>query len=243
MYSPYYLLKQRIIALRKAGKTYREIRKTLGKPIPKSTLSLWCQNIELPAWYRAKVREINSKNIVHAQKIAWINNRKKRKLLLESLRVEALRVIKHLDKENLKIILAALYLGEGAKWKSHSGLMLGSSDAGIVTLYLRLLNECYGVKLQEIKCRVSYRADQDIEKLQEYWSEITKIPVKNFYKTKPDPRTLGKRTLRKEYKGVCVLTCRGANIQLELEQITDLLIKRLGPVAQLARATGWQSVG
>lgn len=232
MHSPYCLLKQRIITLRRAGKTYREIRKTLGKPIAKSTLSLWCQNIKLPAWYRTKIREINFKNISRAQKIAWINNRKKRKLLLESLKAEALKVIKHLDKENLKIILAALYLGEGAKWKSHSGLMLGSSDAGIITLYLRLLDKCYGIKSQEIKCRVCYRADQDIEKLQGYWSEITKIPIKNFYKTKPDPRTLGRRTMKKEYKGVCVLTCRGANIQLELEQITGLLIERLGPVAQ-----------
>lgn len=232
MRSPYYLLKQRIITLRGAGKTYGEIRKILGKPIPKSTLSLWCKNIRLPAWYRTKIRKINSKNISHAQKIAWINNREKRKLLLESLRAEALKIIKHLDKENLKIILAALYLGEGAKWKSHSGLMLGSSDTNIIILYLRLLDECYGIKQLEVKCRISYRADQDIEKLQKYWSEITKIPIKSFYKTKPDPRTLGRRTIKKEYRGVCVLTCRGANIQLELEQITGLLVKKLGPVAQ-----------
>ena len=118
MRSPYYLLKQRVISLRKAGRTYREIRKTLGKPVAKSTLSLWCRNIKLPAWYGKKIREINSKNIIRAQKTAWINNRKKRKLLLESFKIKALEVIKHLDKENLKIILSTLYLGEGAKWKS-----------------------------------------------------------------------------------------------------------------------------
>ena len=78
-----------------------------------------------------------------------------------------------------------------------------------------------------LKCRVSYRTDQNINEIEEYWSTITNISRENFYKTKPDPRTKGKKTKKVDYKGVCVLTCAGAKIQLELEEIAKLLLRKL----------------
>ena len=47
MKSEYYLLKSKVIELRKSGKTYGEIVKVINKNIPKSTLSDWCHNIYL----------------------------------------------------------------------------------------------------------------------------------------------------------------------------------------------------
>jgi len=220
-------LKTKAIKLRKKGKTYSEMKKELGTTIPKSTLSNWCKNVKLPKWYVSKIKKLNKKNLSHAQKIAHASNERKRELLLKSLGLKARQTIKCLNKNWFKTILAVLYLGEGAKWKGHSGMMLGSSDQNIILLYLALLAKCYNISPKEIKCRISYRADQNIKKLEKDWSKITKIPLVNFYKTKPDPRTIGKKTLKKDYKGVCVLTCRGSNIQLELEQITNLLVKKL----------------
>lgn len=220
-------LRKKATILRKQGKTYSEIQKELRKQIPKSTLSYWCRNIKLPSWYNDKIRKINNKNLNRAQKIALVINRKKRETFLEYVKSEASKTILLLDERNLKIILATLYLGEGAKWKGHSGLMLGSSDPNIILLYLELLKRCYNIKPNKIKCRICYRVDQDIKKLERFWSKITNISLKNFYKTKPDPRTFGKKTLKKDYKGVCVLMCKGSDIQLELEQITNLLLEKL----------------
>ncbi|MDO8582220.1 MAG: hypothetical protein Q7S16_05105, partial [bacterium] len=131
------------------------------------------------------------------------------------------------DKSTLKLALAFLYLGEGSKWRSHSGAMLGSSDPDIIRLYIRLLGLCYGIQSNRLKCRVSYRTDQDINYLQKYWSEVSGIPLVNFYKTKPDPRTKGKPTKKLDYMGVCVITGAGTNIQLELELIPKLVLKGL----------------
>ncbi len=222
------VLREKVRKLRSSGSTYSEIKKTLKINIPKSTLSSWCQNVKLPSWYGKKIKELNNRNFSKAQKMAWASNRKKREDFLESVKGEAIKNVSHLDEANLKIILATLYLGEGAKWEGHSGLMLGSSNPNIILLYILLLNRCYGIKLQQLKCRICYRADQNIKKLESFWSKITGISRNNFYKTKPDPRTAGKKTLKKDYKGVCVVTCKGANIQLELEQITGLLLKKLG---------------
>lgn len=220
-------LKKQALLLRTQGKTYAEIKNSLGVDIPKSTLSNWCQQVKLPEWYNDKIKRLNDKSLMQAQKIARANNQKKRANYLKSIKNEAIKNVSLLDKANLKIILAALYLGEGAKWKGHSGLMLGSSDPNIILLYISLLDKCYGVKPADLKCRISYRADQNIKKLESFWSKITCINRNNFYKTKPDPRTIGKKTLNKEYKGVCVITCKGTNIQLELEQITTLLLEKL----------------
>ena len=153
--------------------------------------------------------------------------RRKRELFLDKVRQEANRVLKKFNMENLKTVLAMLYLGEGAKWKGHSGLLLGSSDSTIILLYISLLEKCYKIKPSRLKCRISYRADQDIRELEKYWSGVTGIPEENFYKTKPDPRTKGKKTKKNDYKGVCVITCAGSHIQLELEEIAKLLLKKI----------------
>lgn len=220
------ILREKARRLRAKGKTYSEIQKTLGVSMPKSTLSSWCQNVVLPDWYNAKIRELNNKNFTKAQTMAWASSKKKRELYLKEVRREASKILKKFNQEGLKVALAMLYLGEGAKWKGHSGLSLGSSDPNIILLYISLLKKCYNIGTESLRCRISYRADQDINELEKYWSATTTISRESFYKTKPDPRTKGKKTKKIDYKGVCVLTCAGAKIQLELEEITKLLYKK-----------------
>ncbi len=220
-------LRKTVRKLRAKGKTYTEIQQILAVSIPKSTLSSWCQNVILPVWYTDKIRNLNRKSFTKAQAMAWASMRRKRELFLDKVRQEADRVLKKFNLENLKMVLAMLYLGEGAKWKSHSGLSLGSSDSTIILLYISLLEKCYRIKPNQLKCRISYRADQNIRELEKYWSSITGIPKENFYKTKPDPRTKGKKTKKNDYKGVCVITCAGSHIQLELEEIANLLLKKI----------------
>lgn len=220
-------LHEKVRKLRSKGKTYTEIQHALGISLPKSTLSNWCQGVILPNWYAAKIRELNHKSFKKAQVMAWASMRRKRELFLNKVRRESKKVIKKLNLENLKIVLAMLFLGEGAKWKGHSGLLLGSSDPQIILLYITLLERCYKIKPSQLKCRISYRADQNIRELENYWSNVTGITEENFYKTKPDPRTVGKKTEKNDYKGVCVVTCAGSHIQLELEEIAKILLKKL----------------
>ena len=220
-------IREKVRKLRSKGKTYTEIRQALDLSMPKSTLSNWCQGVILPNWYTTKIRELNRKSFKKAQVMAWASMRRKRELFLNKVRREAKKVIKKLNLENLKIVLAMLFLGEGAKWKGHSGLLLGSSDPQIILLYITLLERCYKIKSNQLKCRISYRADQNIRELENYWSNVTGIPEENFYKTKPDPRTVGKKTEKNDYKGACVVTCAGSYIQLELEEIAKILLKKL----------------
>jgi hypothetical protein len=225
---PDLILIEKIRKLRAKGETYSEIQQALGIRLSKSTLSGWCKNVTLPEWYKKKISELNRKNYEKARVLAWAANKEKRERFVQKLinNIQPLKK-KTKDREVLKMILATLYLGEGSKWKSHSGLVLGSSDQEIILLYIRLLEVCYSMKRKNLKCRISYRADQNIRSLEKYWSTVTRIPLKNFYKTKPDPRTVGKPTKKTEYKGVCVIMGGGSHIQLELEAIPKLILKGL----------------
>lgn len=211
--------------LRARGKTYSEIKKELEISVPKSTLSSWCQKITLPDWYIKKVETLNHKNLSKGRAIALVSNALKHEKLLLFLKEKNKNISEKVkDPDVLKAILSILYLGEGSKWKSHRGLNLGSSDPNIIKLYIKLLHLCYSITPSVLKCRVGFRADQNIKQLQKYWSRISGISLKNFYKTISDPRTVGKPTKNKDYKGVCVISCGGTDKQLELELIPKMIL-------------------
>ena len=221
-------LKKKVQELRSQGKTYTEIMNQLKINLPKSTISSWCNGVKLPDWYEEKIEKLNAKSFSRAQKVSRIARQLKQEKLLRSLFDNNKNLVyKIKDIEIRKMLLAMLYLGEGSKWKSHRGLMLGSSDPDIIKMYVRLLEQCYDIPPSKLCCRVSYRADQDLAQLQRYWAQVTSIPLNNFYKSIPDPRTIGKPTKRKDYKGVAVISCAGTHIQLELEMIPEILLAGL----------------
>ena len=225
MYSRYYTLKPKAVRLRKTGKTYGEIRKILGKSVAKSTLSHWLRDLVLTEIQQRKLEGRVASKIARAQIKGWAASKKKRQQYIKLL-VTRNRYLLPLTKKRdvAKIALAMLYLGEGAKWQSHPGLHLGSSDPEIIKIYIKLLKKCYGISGEILRARISYRADQDLSKLTAFWSRMTKIPRHHFYKTKPDPRTIGKKTMKENYRGVCQITCAGTEIQLQLDIIARMFL-------------------
>jgi hypothetical protein len=143
---------------------------------------------------------------------------------LAEMRVNSRYVTELIDNNEVaKIALAMLYLGEGAKWRSRRGPQLGSSDPRIITIYVHLLEKCYGIKKEMIRCMVQHRADQNGEELLRYWAKVIGIPATQFYPSYFDKRSVGKPTKRSDYKGVCAISCPGTHIQLELDIIADII--------------------
>jgi len=218
-------LKEKVTKLRKQGKTYSEINQSLKMQIPKSTLSGWCNNISLPMNFKRKIQEYNKFNLDKARKVALAVNRIKREKYLQSVMSRN----KHLkgalnNKNTAKIALVMLYLGEGSKTQRGS-LMLGSSDPFIVSLFLRLLRYCYKIDESKFRCTLQCRADQDIKKLEKFWSGVTKIPLPQFYKARIDPRTIGKPSRNLNYKGVCRIDYFSAELLIEFKQIPEIIHK------------------
>jgi hypothetical protein len=118
-----------------------------------------------------------------------------------------------------------LYLGEGSKDSKRGSLMFGNSDPFIVSLFLRLLRCCYNINEGKFRCTLQCRADQNIKKLERFWFRITGIPLSQFYRARVDPRTIGKKSNKLDYKGVCRIDYFSAELFIELKQIAEIVNK------------------
>ena len=207
--------------------TYAEINHELGLNVAKSTLSYICRDIKLPKSYHERIKLMNSESLILARSQArrvLINSQQK--TILE-LKERARNLTQNVSSKDAYNALAMLYLGEGSKRSSFRGLSLGSSDPKIIRLYISLLKRVFDIPSTRLKARVMYRADQNISHLVRYWSTVTRIPEANFYKTKPDMRTLGKPTKKPGYKGVCAIYCAGADKQLELQIYAEIFAEKI----------------
>ncbi|MDP3962699.1 MAG: hypothetical protein Q8Q03_02435, partial [bacterium] len=94
----------------------------------------------------------------------------------------------------LKTIGIILYLGEGSK-KTKGTVALSNSDPSVILIMIRFLKEVCHVPEDKLRGHIHTFAHADIEKTEKYWSYITGIPRKQFYKTyaKPSAASLQKR--------------------------------------------------
>ena len=212
---------------RAEGLTYSEIQKKLRKKIPKGTLSSWFRGVELPSFYAGKARRLNLDALAVGRRKAVVANRQRRRLYLKGGVGKNRGVVKVLEQKSVaRLFLTALYLGEGAK-KNKGFLTFANSDPGIITLFLRLFRAVYLVDESKFRCTVLCRADQNPSQLSAFWSKVTQVPLKQFYNAQIDPRTRGKVTKNKNYKGVCRIDFFSAKIYDELKIIGDLAIQGL----------------
>jgi hypothetical protein len=218
-------LKEKVKKFRKKGKTYSEIQKSLGIAIPKSTLSYWCSNIKLPKEYQDRIQKIILKNAHKGRATALIVNRIKREKYLKSVADRNKHLARLLENKDIaKIALAMLYLGEGSK-KQRGFMTFANSDPFIISLFLSSLRYCYNIDESKFRCTLMCRADHKIKKLEKFWSQVTKIPLSQFYKARSDARTIGKPSKKPDYKGVCCIDYFSADLFIELMQIPGIIYK------------------
>ncbi len=210
--------------LRMRGKTYSEINSILKTQTPKSTLREWFRNVPLPKNYRDKITQLNKDHLNKVRIKAVETNKIRRRMFINSLDIINRPISKKImDKDTSKIALAMLCLGEASKSGSGSAFSLGSANSKIITLFLVLLKRCFEIDRRKFRCTVQCRADQNTENLEKYWQKLTGIPLDQFYKPRIDSRTIGKPTLKKDYKGVLKVDYFDSKIQLELESLANLV--------------------
>lgn len=222
-------LTDRIRILRSQGKTYGEINHILGTHIAKSTLCWMCKNTSLPKEYLEKITQLNIQNLGIARATSMaIRHARREEFANKITRINLPISKKVLDKDIAKIVLAILCLGEASKSIRSNVFCLGNTDHRIIELFIYLLRMCFSdFDPNRLRCTIQCRADQDIRLLEKYWQKITNIPPLYFHKTRIDPRTIGKPTLRKNYMGVLKVDYLDTKKQLELESLADLIYNQL----------------
>lgn len=217
------IIRQRAIVLRQCGKTYPEINRILEANIPKSTLSYWCKQIPFSQKYKQRIQNLNLRSLDRARQLAWAAIKRKRQIYLDTLRRHNIKLERTLeDKRVAKIALAMLFWAEGSKTKKGS-VVFGNSDPTMIALFLKLLKVCYPINSVKFRCTLQCRADQNIRKLEHFWSRITQIPLAQFYRARIDARTIGRPSRHKNYKGVCRIDYFSAHVFNDLKIAIEII--------------------
>lgn len=225
MISKWSELKDKAIELRIQGSSIRFIEDELG--IPRSTLSGWFKNITLSTEQEYILHQNWIDGLESARKKAseWHHTQKEKRL--EAAKLEALKVTEKIDFSdipNMELALAMLYLGEGFKKNSDTGI--GNSDPMILKFFVALLKRLYALTNEDLSCYLHLRADQDSTEMIAYWSNVLNIPEKNFKKTSIDLRTQNSKT-HDSYKGVCVVRCGNVAIQRKLVYLSKIYCEKI----------------
>lgn len=177
-------------ALRRQGKSIGQIAKEAN--LSKSSVSIWVRDIVLTKAQRnklsAKGRSVES--IEKRRRSRLINEAAKRKVIID----KAQNDIKNISLDNLKLIGAMLYWGEGSKTGNWS-VRIANSDPAIIRVMMRFFREVCLVKENKFRAHIHTFQNADVKGAEKYWSEVSGIPREQFNKTyvKPSSASLQKR--------------------------------------------------
>ena len=169
------------IRLRKSGKSYNEISRTLGG-IPKSTLSGWFKNCRLSKSARYRLMARNqfrwSESLVRYNKRRVLIARQRSEMELSSARAR----IGSLTPHDLLLVGTALYWAEGekrARWR----LKFSNSDPGMVRLMMRFFRETCRVPERSFSVQLHLHPHVSESRAKDFWSRTAEIPVGQFIKS------------------------------------------------------------
>lgn len=166
--------------LRKQGESIKAIAKRLK--VSPSTASLWCRDIKLSPT-QIKALEKKAKDPHYGRRLEYaLSQQKKRIEKTKRLKRQGVREVGDLTKRELFLAGIALYWAEGFKKDSQAGF--ASSDPNMIKFFLKWLNESCGYKTQDLIFRVTINASHAhrVKEIENYWSEITRIPGAYFQK-------------------------------------------------------------
>lgn len=196
-------IKKKSIDLRQKGYSVKEISDKLS--VAKSTVSTWVRNITLTSQQKLLLKNKNhSPEIIERRRQTRLKNELNRRNLLIK---ESSKDIKKISKDMLKIIGIGIYWGEGAK--TMKGMArVSNSDPAIIKMIMRFFREICEVPENRFHAHIHIHSPEAIEDSERYWSDITGIPISQFYKTYAI-KSKGSKSLRTTLKygtidvGVC----------------------------------------
>lgn len=170
--------KEKARALRGQGKSINEIVKEAG--LAKGSVSVWVRDIVLTKEQKNKLslRGHTLEAIENRRISRLFNENKRRRMIIDKAKEE----INHISFDNLKIIGAMLYLGEGSKTNRGSA-KLSNSDPIVIKMIMKFFREVCAVPEDKFRAHIHTFENADVEATEKYWSKVTRIPRRQFYKT------------------------------------------------------------
>lgn len=166
--------------MRREGVSIRKIAKKVG--VSKSTVSLWCEDIVLTKEQQDKLIEDDKKGGSVGRVKAWKSIREERLRRLSRNIRRGAKLVGKMSARDIFIAGVALYWAEGNK--KNRRLVFSNSDPMMIKLMIKWLVDCLSIPRGDIYCKVGInQTHRDrIAKVEQYWSEVTGIPLIEFRK-------------------------------------------------------------
>ncbi len=181
--------KKLAISLRLRGQSIKQISATLG--VAKSSVSAWVREVTLtPDQKKAlKDREHSFQTIENRRAARLKNELAKREAIIESAEQD----IDTISRRDLMLIGSALYWAEGAK-RGTRYLSFSNSDPLLIKIMMRFFKEVCNVPDEKFRGHIHTHSHLNVETAEKYWSEVSGIPIAQFFKTysKPSKASKGK---------------------------------------------------
>ena len=167
-------------ALRQEGLSYSEIRKEIK--VSKGTISHWCHDIVLTPQQLERLYKQRKSGQLKGSVIAAKNKQKARFKEVERLCKTGIKEVGTLDKRNEFIAGIALYIADGDKYDDHS-LGFTNSDPRLIKFMNSWFLEFCQIPKEKFRGAIWIHDNLDEKKAKEFWSRLTGIPLKQFYKS------------------------------------------------------------
>jgi transposase-like protein len=208
-------LRERAVAMRREGRSYREIGAAVG--VAKSTLSLWLRDVPLTE-DQQRALDLRGPAATRKNAQAARANATRRRLHVQAT---ARDQITHLSESELFLAGVVAYWAEGTKnkpWRFGQGLIFMNSDPGLIRLFLRWLH-LVGVEPDRLRFRLTIHESADAAAALAYWSEIVGAGQESFGKTTlktHNPKTVRKNVGETYHGCLAVYVRRSADLNLQI---------------------------
>lgn len=179
--------KERALALRRRGLSYREILAEV--PVAKSTLSLWLRSVGLSQ--RQKQRLTEKK--LAAMRRGWEKVRIARMRRIDKARQEAIQEMDDFARYPLWLIGTALYWAEGSKmkaWRRAEKVAFANMDPSMILLFREWLKVYLRTQPEDLiyEIYVHRVAEPRVLEIKHYWSRVLSVSPSVFriYFKKPN---------------------------------------------------------
>jgi len=173
------VLKQEAQKMRGKGISYNKIVSKLH--IPKSTVSDWCKDVKLTEKQINKLYAAKKQGAIKGSFIAAKRKQDKRIFQTREMFKKGFQEIGKLTKRERLVIGIALYAAEGTK--IDKGCCLSNSDPKVIKFMVHWFQEFGNVSKEKFRGAIWLHEGLNEAKAKQFWSEVTDIPLSQFYKT------------------------------------------------------------
>lgn len=183
-------LKQKVLELRKQGKSYSQIKQELK--VSKGSLSLWLKDYPLS---KERIKQLRDFSEIRIEKYSRTMLAKREARLAGFYSEEK---AKHLPLSKRELFIAGLFLywGEGMKNVKYP-LALYNTNPQLVKFGLYWYKNSLNIPLEKIKVKLHLYSDMNIAEEIKFWSKALKMPLTRF--SKPQIKKSEKSAIK--YKG------------------------------------------